>query len=263
MLSKLLKYDLKNMFKFLGVFYILSFIFSVFTRLLFMIEDSFILWIVALVCNGIFIAMIANILINNIMRLLVRFRSSLYGDESYLTHTLPVKKETLYLNKVLLLIITMVVSFIVIVGCLFISYYSKENINFLKNLMFPFINVYDISFIKILVIVFLILLIEFINVVQIGYTGIILGHRRNNNKIIFSVVYGFVAYMILQIGVLISMFMSGLFNKDIMKLFTSNVINDISSLKILLWVGIISYLFVFIISYFINVKVFKKGVNVD
>ena len=35
------------------------------------------------------------------MRMWVRFRSNFYGDESYLTHTLPIKREVLYTSKIL------------------------------------------------------------------------------------------------------------------------------------------------------------------
>ena len=69
MLKKLLKYDLENIFKFLVIFYSLGIFFAVLTRLFFSIENSFVMNIIGQICNGVTITMVANILINNLMRL--------------------------------------------------------------------------------------------------------------------------------------------------------------------------------------------------
>ena len=96
MLKKLLKYDLKKIYKFLIIFYSLSIFFGVLTRIFFSIENSLIMNIIGQICNGASISMMFSILINNLMRTWVDFKHNLYGDESYLTHTLPVEKQTLY-----------------------------------------------------------------------------------------------------------------------------------------------------------------------
>lgn len=95
MLKKLLKYDLKSIYKVLIVFYSLSLFFAILTRIFLNIENSFIMDVIGKVCSGTTIAMIFNILINNLMRLWVRFNGNLYGDESYLTHTLPCNKKNI------------------------------------------------------------------------------------------------------------------------------------------------------------------------
>ena len=64
MLGKLIKYDFKNNFKFLIIFYILALFFAVLTRIFLNIDDSFILNIIGKVCSGTTIAMIFNILFN-------------------------------------------------------------------------------------------------------------------------------------------------------------------------------------------------------
>ena len=67
MLGKLLKYDLKATFKFLAIFYTLAIVFAIITRILFANNNSLFLTILAYVFNGATIAMIANILINNLI----------------------------------------------------------------------------------------------------------------------------------------------------------------------------------------------------
>ena len=56
MLRKLLKYDLKNLFKFLSIFYILTLFFGILTRVFLGFENSFILLVIGKICNGVMIA---------------------------------------------------------------------------------------------------------------------------------------------------------------------------------------------------------------
>ena len=194
MLKKLLKYDLKSIYKVLIVFYSLSLFFAILTRIFLNIENSFIMDVIGKVCSGTTIAMIFNVLINNLMRLWVRFNGNLYGDESYLTHTLPCNKKTLYLSKTLTSIITLFTSMIVIILSLVIAYYSKENIEFVKNLLLPLAKAYDSTVMTIILAFIFVLFLEIMNILNSGYTGLILGHKKNNNKMLFSILFGFGTY---------------------------------------------------------------------
>lgn len=263
MLKKLLKYDLKNIFKLLFVFYSLSLFFAILTRLFLNIENSLIMNIIGQICSGVSISMIFNILINNIMRLWVRFKQNLYGDESYLTHTLPVEKKTLYVSKILTALITLFASIGVIGLTLFIAYYSKENIESLKNILLPVATAYGSTIIKLLLAFLFIFFLEFINALQCGFTGIILGHKMNNARTGYSILFGFCAYMAIQTFGILLIFIISLFNKDLMNLFITNEIVNIDMLKIVIYLAIIIYTITFIINYLINLKLFKKGVNVD
>ena len=263
MLKKLLKYDLQYIYKALIIFYSLSLFFALLTRIFLSIENSFIFNIIGKICSGTTIAMIFNILINNLMRLWVRFKNNFYGDESYLTHTLPINKKTLYLSKTLASIITLLSSIIIIALSLFIAYYSKENIEFIKNLLLPLATIYDSTIIAIIISFIFICFLEIMNMLQSGYTGIILGHNKSNNKMLSSVLLGFGTYLLTQIFAIIIVFIVALFNKDIMNLFyTQNALN-IDVIKICILIAFIIYSLNIIILYFINQKLFGKGVNVD
>lgn len=263
MLNKLIKYDVKNVYKLLVIFYILSIVFACITRIFFELEQTLIINIIAQVCSGITISMIANIIINNIMRIWARFRRNLYKDESYLTHTLPVKKGTIYTAKFLSLIITMLTSALVIVITLFIAYYSKDNLEFVKSILLPVANMYDSSMLSLLVVVGLVLVVEIITLVQAGFTGIIVGHKFNENKLGLSVLFGFISYMALQMVIVITTYISALFDESMMTLFKTTMITDVNILKKFLYVGAIAYLICIAITYISNIKLLKKGVNVD
>lgn len=263
MLKKLLKYDLKSIFKFLIIFYILALLFGILTRIFLNIENSLIMNIIGKVCSGASISMMFNILINNLMRLWVRFKENLYGDESYLTHTLPIEKKTIYLSKTLTSIITLFTSIAIIGLTIFIAYYSKENLHIIRELLLPIANSYGSTIITIVLAILFIFFIELANAIQCGFTGIILGHRKNNNKIGYSVLFGFIVYMITQVFALFIIFLVALFNKDIMNLFITNQIVNLEMVKVIIYLATIIYTIILVIGYLTNLKLFEKGVNID
>lgn len=263
MLKNLLKYDLKKVYKNLIIFYSLSLFFGVLTRIFLNIDNSMVMLIISKICSGITISMFFSIIINNLMRLWVTFAANLYGDESYLTHTLPVTTNTLYLSKVLTTLITMLTSTLTIATTLFIAYYTPDNFNILKETLLSVANIYNTSITPLILIVIIIFFLELITIVSAGYNGIIIGHAKNNNKNALSVVFGIVSYLISQVLLIIIVYLIALFNKDIMSLFTTNNIPNISTIKILMYIAIIVYLIYFFIYYIINIKILKKGVNID
>ena len=263
MLNKLLKYDLKYMIKNMGVFYILAIFFAITTRLLFSLNQSFIISIIGQISVGCLFSMLANILINVLMRSWIRFRDSIYKDEAYLTHTLPVSKNDIYNSKFIQTLIFFAISFIIVIFSLFIAYYTKDRWIILTDLINSITTGLDINTTLFVISLIVIIFLEVFNAIQSGFLGIILGYKKNNNKIGFSVLYGFIAYLLSQCLVLISIFIIGLFNSDIMNLFKSNVILSTSSFKLLIVVAILLYLFVIFIMNLYNKKQFNKGVNIE
>lgn len=263
MLVKLLKHNLKDLFKNLIVFYTISVFFALLTRIFFTIENSIIMDVIAKICSGVTISMIFNILVNNTIRVWVRFKQNLYGDESYLTHTLPVKKHTLYLSKMLGMVITLFVSTAVIALTLFIAYYSKENIQMLKQILLPVADAYGSTIVGMILAFLFIVFLEIANAVVSGFIGIILGHRMNSGKAGFSILFGFIAYMVTQTAILAMMFGVALFNQDIMNLFVTTEMMSVDLVKNVIYMAIGLYSITLTAGYFIGYKLFKKGVNVD
>lgn len=263
MLKKLLKYDLKYVFKMLLVFYVLALFFGILTKLFLNVKNSFILEMIGQICSGVTITMFFNIVINNVIRLWLRFKNNFYGDESYLTHTLPVKKETLYLSKILTTIISLFISMFVIFITLGIAYYSKENIEWIKSFLLLLATTYHSTIIKILLGVFFILFLELLNIIQSGYMGIILGYKKNQMKLGYSILFGFCIYTVTQIFALVILFLIAIFNKDIMNLFFTNSVINVEYLKIIFVIASIIYSIIFMTSYIINNILFKKGVNIE
>lgn len=263
MLSKLLKYDLKYMLKNMSIFYILTIFFAITTRILFSLNQTIIIQVISQISVGCMFALIVNTLINTLMRSWIRFRDSIYKDEAYLTHTLPVSKNDIYDSKFIQTLIFFVMGFMIIILALFIAYYTKERWLLLKGFINNITTGLDFKpalfVIGFLAVVFL----EIFNAIQCGFLGIILGHKRYNNKSAFSVLFGFIVYLIGQSLVLLMSFIVGLFNESIMNLFKLNYLVDTTAIKLLMVLAIILYVVIIFITSIICKKELNKGVNIE
>lgn len=264
MLNKLLKYDLKYMIKNMTVFYVLGIFFAITTRILFNIEQSVIINIIGQISVGCMFAMIANILINTLMRSWIRFRDSLYKDEAYLTHTLPVTKNELYNSKFIQTLIFSFVGFIVVLISLFIAYYSKDNWLVLTNYIKTITTGLNMSTSFFVIMFITLIFLEVFNAIQCGFYGMILGHKKNNSKLGYSILFGFIIYLLAQTLVLVSVFVYGLFDSSIMELFkTATESINVQSFKVLAIIASLLYLVIIFIMSILCKKELNKGVNIE
>lgn len=263
MLGKLLKYDLKWIYKVVVVFYVLALIFSVIGRGLGEIENSLVFSITSKIAIGIAISMLVNILINCFIRLWARFVKNIYKDEAYLTHTLPVTKKKIYDSKIISTLVCIFTTTIVILACLFICYYSESTIQALKSALELAASTYDTTVLKLLLLMSFVIFLEILFFVFIGYVGIILGHKSNRNKMLRSIVISFAIYFGLQIVTILSIFIIALFNPEIMNLFNTTDAISIDAIKIAMYVGIGVYIIYLSFLYIIGKRQLEKGVNVE
>lgn len=263
MLGKILKYDLKWVYKVVLVFYILSLIFSGIGRIFSEIENSVLFNVIAQVFTGIAISMMINSLINCIMRLWSRFVKNIYKDESYLTHTLPVEKKKIYASKVISAFITVFSTIVFILFCLFICYYSEANIEALKVFLEFAATVYNTTVIKLLLLVAFVFFLEVMFVVLIGYLGIILGHKSNKNKMVRTLIISFALYFLFQVLSLGIVYIYGLIDPNIMNIINTTDIVNVDAIKSIMYAGSVLYFVYIVILYILGKVQLAKGVNID
>ncbi len=264
MLNKLLKYDLKYMIKNMGVFYILAIFFAITTRLLSLPEKTIMMDILVKISSGCVIAMIANIIINSMMRSWIRFRDSLYKDESYLTHTLPVTKNNLYNSKFLQTLIFFFVGFAMVLLTLFIAYYSKDTWNMIREYIRTITIGLNMSTSLFITMAIVVIFLELFNAIQCGFLGIILGHKQSNGKIGFSVLYGFITYLVAQTLVLGLVFAYGFIDPTVMELFKTYTVNiNVDAFKVLAILSSVLYVIIIFSMSIICKAMLNKGVNVE
>jgi len=263
MLGKLLKYDLKWVYKELIIFYIITLVFSVIARLFGFIENSVIFSILKGVCSGIAVGTMIGCLINCVMRLWIRFIQNSYKDEAYLTHTIPVQKKTIYLSKVISALITIFTTAIMIVSCLFICYYSQANMEIVKSALDLKAGALNTTTLKLLLLVSIVITLQVIFIVMTGYAGIILGHKSNKNKILKSVAIAFGMYMMAQVVSIIFVLVLGLLNSDFMNLINTTEAINVETIKALMYGAIGLYAVYLIFYYMLSKMQFAKGVNIE
>jgi hypothetical protein len=259
MLKKLLKYDLRTNFKFLAIFYVLALIFAILTRICFTNNETLAVQILGQIFNGTTIAMIVNILINNLMRLWVFFKRNLYGDEGYLMQTLPVKRACLFSAKYLTGLLTMTVSFLVIIAVLAIAYLTPESYEGLKIALSGMAEMMDSTAVVMILAICGLIFLEFLAILLAGFLGIIVGHQRLTNRTAWSVLFGFAFYLAMQQIVGIGIVILAIVNPEAREtLFTKNTIPELNVLKPMILIAIIAYSIDLAAGYFIGQKIFKK-----
>lgn len=263
MLNKLLKYDLKHMIKSMGLFYILAVLFAVITRVIYSFEQTVMLRIIGSISVSCMFSLAASVLINTVMRSWIRFRNSVYRDESYLTHTLPVTKKAIYDSKFIQTLLFCLLGFSVTVLCLFITYYTEERWQALTRLLGGISAGLGVDA-GLLTAVFLsVVFLEMFNAVQCGFFGMILGYKQNSGKAGYSVLFGAAAYLLSQSAVLMSVFAVGLFDNGIMELFKSNALPGSGSLKVLFISAVVVYILIIAAMNLLCKKLLGKGVDVE
>lgn len=263
MLGKLLKYDLKWIYKTIVIYYILAIFFSCVGRVLNLVQNSVLFSILTIISFNIAIAMMIGSLINCILRSWIRFVHNIYKDEAYLTHTLPIPKKTIYASKILSSIIATTISIIVIVGCIFICYYSEANLEVIKSTLSIAASTYNTTVVNLLLLVSLVFLLEVLFVIFIGFVGIILGHKYNKNKISRSIIISFALYIATQVLTLALIFIIGLFNPAIMNLINTTESLDANIIKDLMYISILIYAVYILFYYWLGKHQFEKGVNLE
>lgn len=260
MLGKLLKYDFRSRLKHLAIFYGLAVFFAIMTRILFMIQGSLFWNVVGNIMSGTTIAMIVNIVINNLMWLWVRFKANLYGDESYLTHTLPVKRSDLYLSKFLTGAGTTLMSTMVILGVIMLAYYTPENFASFKTTLMPFTEALDTTVAKIVLVLAVIVFLEVLAALMSGYLGIVLGHKKLTNRVAWSVGFGFLVYIVTQVVVMVGVLLLSLVDIKVHDLIFSGsgATLDFEAFKMITLTTGALYIVTIVVNYFISQKMFRK-----
>lgn len=263
MLKKLFKYDIKYMNKYILPLCGLSFILSIFTRILFELSSYSIIFKIFFMMSIIVTnTLLINVLIQTIVRIIARFKNSLYSDESYLIHTLPVARKDIFLSKFLMSMLYMLIAFIVVAICLIIEYYTKDRFESLKTILNTVFLQYDMSLKYLLFIGLSYLILMFAWIQLMVFSAVELGFRKNDRKGLMSFAYSIALYFGTQVVNLIILMVVALFNSGIRETFTSNVMSS-ATLKIILLV-ITIYNFVYVIFYYaLGQKLLSKNVNVE
>lgn len=222
MFAKLFKYDFKRNIKFFLIMYALIIGFAIIGRICAEVEGTTFVYIMGEICSGALWAVMANMLINNILRIWADFRRGLYGDEAYLNHTLPVKTSLLFLSKFTVAVVILILNIAFTALALLINRGGTEIVEILHNFLADFSVMLGFSETGLVWAFVGIIFIEMLTMLAVGFLAYILGYRKNNNKLGWSAVYIALLYFAVQAFVVILLVVAGLFNNEMFEIFTSN-----------------------------------------
>lgn len=133
-LSKLLKYDFQAIFKYFLPMSIFILIYSCIGTLLFKVGDSetfsqnTLLNIFSAFVIGVYVLSIIAYSIVTQVLIVVNFYKSMVTDTGYLTHTLPVKKSSILLSKLISGCVVLLISYAVLISCIAIMVDLPSNL---------------------------------------------------------------------------------------------------------------------------------------
>ena len=263
MLKKIIKYDLKWINKILVIFYIILLFLSLILRVIETLEMTNIVIIIDKILIGTLISGIISCIFNSLIRFWVLFINTMYKDQSYLTHTLPVSRKTVYDGKLLSGLISLVTSFIIIFICILILFIGNDKMDLIKNIFDALKAMFGSNTSISIIISFIIMIVlEVMEMLQFGVFGIILGHKSNSGKIIKAIVIGVVSYNMTQTLMLGIIYIISMFNSGLGELFKTGMPSS-NSMILFVYIAMSLYILFNIILYFLNRKLISKGVDVD
>lgn len=261
MLSKLLKYDLRKNMRWMWILFVVTLSMAGVTRgISELSSNSTFFKVLNIFFDSILYALVANCIIQPFVRGFFNFSKSLYGDESYLAHTLPVTKNQIINSKFLTSLIETLLGFACAITSLLIRLVTPKFFTTLK-MMLSMVVSGNFSLGLLLTLIIVLIIVEFLMFLSIIYFSIVLGYRFNERKVLkaflFTALFSLCASQVLSIVMVAVLMLNGV---DLTK---STMVLSSSTVTSIILTGIIVYSCIIILFYLLTKILFRKGVNVD
>ncbi|MFQ6724151.1 MAG: hypothetical protein ACLRFE_02320 [Clostridia bacterium] len=261
MLGKLLKKDLKRNMRWMWILFVSTILVAIVTRGFKELgEDILFFKVLGIFFDSVFYSLLVNVILQPFLRNFLNFSKSFYGDESYLTHTLPATKSQLITSKFITAVIEMALGFISLVVSLFIMFFSPTVFDKLRLILSLVISGKFSLFWAITLFVVLVV-VEFLMFISIIYFSIVIAYRAKEKRVLktflLTTLMAFIAITILSIAMIIVLAINGV------KLTSSTLILSSSAFMSVIITGIVVYSAISVMFYVLAKNEFSKGVNVD
>ncbi len=264
MVRKIFKYDFQKIIKSVIGFFIASLFCAGVSRICNELGKLVNLFdILGILFTGVSYALFANVIIQPIVYSLKAFGKSMYGDESYLTHTLPATKSQIVIAKSLSTLCVLLISFGVLLVSVFILAFSKSNVQVLDSFVQMLFADNGVSTISVIVTLVLLVFFECVAFYELIKCAIVYANLHNEKRglygFIYTVVFMFVQTLLI-VGVAMVVFaISG----DIKLLFASSATINTSMFIVLSIVSLCCYALISVGYFMLSRHVLNKGVNVN
>ena len=261
MFSKLLRNDLKKNMRWLWILFVSTLVIAGIARGCGEFSKTIgVFKVFKIIFESLAYTLIANCLIQPFLRSFLNFSKSLYSDESYLTHTLPVKKSQIINSKFLTALIEMTLAFLTVVVALIIMFAGPGTVEFIKLLISTLI-IDEISVFGTLALMVVLIIVEFYMFITTIFLSIVIAYRSRERRVLKSFLYSAglaFAFLIVLAGVMVIVM---LINE--IDLLSTTLLLSKGAFLSLMSSGIIVYSLACLLCWTLTHRVFKKGVNVD
>ena len=196
MLTKLLKYDLKNLFKTLLPIYLITLVITILTIIFNNLSDLSNLFstLNALVVFA-YVIILMILLIGTFFLNIRDFYLDFTSERAYLVNTLPVKKSTILTSKVLTSLITAISSTVIFMISICILIIGNGEWTSFTNDLYTLFTYFTSDAWLMLILCIILIIVAYLSQISLCYLSIAIGQLKNTNKLAFS----FIAYIVLYI----------------------------------------------------------------
>lgn len=261
MLSKLLKYDLRKNMRWMWVLFVATIVLSALTRGVKELGENVAFFkMVGVVFEGVFYGLAVNVIIQPFLRNFLNFYKSFYSDESYLTHTLPVTKNQLINSKYLTALIEMLAGFACLVVSILIMYAGPGFIDGIRLILSMVISG-EVSVVLSVILFVVLVIVEFLMFISIIDFSIVKAFQEKDKRILkaflITAACSFAALAVLSVVLISVLIINGV------EISSTILVIPSSAFYSVIATGIVIYLAVVVLFYFLTKREFNKGVNVD
>lgn len=261
MFYKLLKRDLNRNMRWMWILFVATIVIAGVSRGCKVLGENMMFFkILGIFLDSVFYALAVNVVLQPFLRNFMNFSKSFYGDESYLTHTLPVTKKQLVDSKVLTALIEIVLGFLTLVASLLIMYATPTMLDTLKLILSTAI-IGEFSLVGTLTLFIVLVVIEFLMFMSIIFFSMVLAYRAREKKglktFLLTAAFALAASTVLSSVLVVILLINGVDLTTTTMLLSSNLM-----LAVVIS-GIVVYSLVTILFYLLTRREFSKGVNVD
>ena len=194
MLRKLIKYDFISINKDLILLYVVCLLLS-FVVILCNGNSNDGIIATKKICTDLSLVGMFLVIVIPFIKLILRIRNTLFKEESYLYLTLPVKRGTLYDSRIIVSIITLLISWIVLCIC-FINVFSGKNaFAFVSQVIDSYNGIGDnILFVLSLAVQASLIFMSLV-------VGLLLGQKMDHSKDLFTFLFGMIIYVLIRLSV--------------------------------------------------------------
>ena len=261
MIAKLMKYDIKNMMRILVYIYVVSIGLSIITRILNIWSDIQVLFLIKEIFAGLTYSAVGSVIINAFAHVLKVLVCSFYKDESYLTHTLPVKKSELLLSKYLSGLVVVLCSVAIAFVSLAIVLYSPEFMDMLGVLLEMVVAGFNMSVSTFITIFVLLVFVQLCAMMSMVFVAVVKGNMYNSKRAIKGLLWFVVCYMATMCAMLLVILAVFAIQGNV-SMFLSETLSQQAFMSIIV-VCLVVYMLASVVFYIIANRLFNKGVNVD